>query len=124
MSLLFLKAYWNLVRLDIRLARGDFATFHKRVSCCPVGTHVASPEVVERVCSAVDRACIWYWKEVLCLQRSAAATDMLKKRGFPAQLVIGVQQTPFKAHAWVEIDGRSVNDKPYVREIYTVLELC
>ena len=26
-------------------------------------------------------------------------------------MVIGAQQMPFKTHAWVEVDGRVVNDK-------------
>jgi hypothetical protein len=39
-------------------------------------------------------------------------------------MVIGAQQLPFKAHAWVEVDGRVVNDKPYVPEMYTVLDRC
>src|SRR6267142_2468310 len=32
-------------------------------------------------------------------------------------MVIGAQQMPFKAHAWVEVDGRVVNDKPYTEGI-------
>jgi hypothetical protein len=39
-------------------------------------------------------------------------------------MVIGAQQLPFKAHAWVEVDGHVVNDKPYVPEMYAVLERC
>ena len=69
-------------------------------------------------------ACIWYWKEVLCLQRSAATACLLKRHGVPAQMMIGAQQMPFKAHAWVEVDGRVVNDKPYMREMYAVLDRC
>jgi len=69
-------------------------------------------------------ACIWYWKEALCLQRSAATACLLKKYGVPAQLVFGAQQMPFKAHAWVEVDGRVVNDKPYTSEMYAVLDRC
>jgi hypothetical protein len=38
--------------------------------------------------------------------------------------VIGAQPLPFKAHAWVEIDDRIINDKPYLREIYSVLDCC
>ena len=79
---------------------------------------------MERICSAVDLACIWYWKEALCLQRSAATSCLLKSHGIFAQMVIGAQQLPFKAHAWVEVDGRVVNDKPYVPEMYTVLDRC
>src|SRR5207249_11685286 len=80
-----------------------------------------SPEAVERICAAVDMACIWYWKEALCLQRSAAAAGLLKRYGVPAQMVIGALQMPFEARAWVEVDGLVVNDKPYTPELYGVL---
>jgi hypothetical protein len=39
-------------------------------------------------------------------------------------MVIGAQLMPFRAHAWVEVDGRVVNDKPYAAEVYTVLDRC
>jgi len=61
---------------------------------------------------------------VLCLQRSATAACLLKKCGLAARLVIGAQQLPFKAHAWVEVEGRVVNDKPYMEEMYSVLDRC
>jgi hypothetical protein len=39
-------------------------------------------------------------------------------------MIIGAQLLPFKAHAWVEVDGRVVNDKSYTREMYQVLDRC
>jgi hypothetical protein len=39
-------------------------------------------------------------------------------------MIIGVQQIPIKAHAWVEVDGRVVNDKPYMSAMYTILDRC
>ena len=72
----------------------------------------------------MDMAGIWYWKEALCLQRSAALTCLLKRYGVTAQMVIGAQQMPFKAHAWVEVDGRVVNDKSYTPGRYAVLDRC
>jgi hypothetical protein len=39
-------------------------------------------------------------------------------------MMIGAQQMPFRAHAWVEVDGHVVNDKPYMREMYAVLDEC
>ena len=124
MRFLTLKAYWKLVRFDFYLARGDFAALYDRVRNHPVGAHTPSSDEIERICAAVDLACIWYWKEVLCLQRSAATACLLKKFGVPAQMVIGVQQIPFRSHAWVEVNGRVVNDKPYMPEIYAVLDRC
>jgi hypothetical protein len=124
MSLLILKAYLKLIHFDFYLARGNFGALHNKVRKYPVGKQTPAPDSVERICSAIDMACIWYWKEALCLQRSAATACLLKKYGVPAQLVIGAQHMPFKAHAWVEVDGRVVNDKSYTPEMYAVLDRC
>jgi len=106
------------------LARGNFEGLYDKVRSCPIEKISGPPNSVEQICSAVDMACIWYWKEALCLQRSAATACLLKKLGIPAQLVIGAQRMPFKAHAWVEVNGHVVNDKPYTPEMYAVLDRC
>jgi len=124
MSFLVLKAYWKLILFDLYLARGNFAALYDKVRNYPIGAEAPADSAVEQICSAVDMACIWYWKEALCLQRSAATACLLKKYGVPAQMVIGAQQIPFKAHAWVEVNGRVVNDKPYTPEMYAVLDRC
>lgn len=124
MSFLGLKAYLVLIYFDLYLARGNFEGLYERVRRCCVRKITAREKTVERICAAMDMACIWYWKEALCLQRSAATTCLLRRYGVPAQLVIGAQQLPFKAHAWVEVDGRVVNDKPYMHEMYAVLDRC
>lgn len=124
MLILFLKAYMNLIRFEFYLRRGDFTTLYRTVRDHPLGDRLPAPDVVERICRATDMACIWYWKQVHCLQRSAASVCLLKKYGVAAQLVIGAQQLPFKAHAWVEVGGRVANDKPYMQDIYSVLDRC
>jgi hypothetical protein len=124
MSLLVLQAYLRLIQFDLYLARGDFEALYNKVRNCPIGNMPMSPNASEQICSAVDMACIWYWKQALCLQRSAATACLLKRFGVSAQLVIGAQQIPFKAHAWVEVDGHVVNDKLYTPEMYAVLDRC
>ena len=124
MSFLVLKAYLKLIQFDLYLARGNFAALYDKVRKYSVGKWAPAPDTVERICSAIDMACIWYWKEALCLQRSAATACLLKKFGVSAQLVIGAQQMPFKAHAWVEVGGCVVNDKSYTPEMYAVLDRC
>lgn len=124
MLFLVLKAYSKLMRLDVCLARADFSALYEKVRSFPVARRTPSRDAVEQICAAVDMACVWYWKEVMCLQRSAATACLLKSFGVPAQMVIGAQQLPFRAHAWVEVDGRVVNDKPYTPEIYAVLDRC
>jgi hypothetical protein len=74
------------------------------------------------LCHAMDLACVFYFKQVMCLQRSAATTLLLRRHGWEAEMVIGAQIFPFRSHAWVEIKGAVVNDKPYMLDIYRVLE--
>ena len=122
---LFLEAYSNLMAFEFDVERGRFKSLYERVRCCPTRTKPSpTPRMVENVCSAMDMACIWYWKEVRCLQRSAATTCLLRKHGVAAELVIGAQQIPFRAHAWVEVAGSVVNDKTYMAEMYSVLDRC
>lgn len=124
MSFLVLKAYLKLIYFDLYLARGNFAALYGKVRNYPVAGIAPTPDAVKHICDAVDMACIWYWKEALCLQRSSATACLLKQYGVRAQMVIGAQHMPFKAHAWVEVDGQVVNDKPYMPEMYGVLDRC
>lgn len=124
MSFLVLRAYLRLIQFDLYLARGNFKALYGKVGRYPIRKVPCPTHAVEQICAAVDMACIWYWKEALCLQRSAATACLLKCFGVPAQMMIGAQQLPFRAHAWVEVSGQVVNDKPYMREIYAVLDQC
>jgi hypothetical protein len=117
-----LTAYLELVRFGFHIRRRNFAALHFAVRNSGVHKHTPRCSSLEELCRAVDLACIWYGKKVLCLQRSAAATCLLRRHGIPAQLVIGTQQIPFNAHAWVEVEGRVVNDRAYMPEMYAVLE--
>jgi len=117
------QAYWELLGLEYFVLRKNFGGIHERVRTSPF--HDPNEIITEdQICHAIDVAAALYFKNVLCLQRSAATARLLKKYGFPAEMVIGVQQLPFLAHAWVEVAGRVVNDKPYMAEIYSVLARC
>lgn len=84
--------------------------------------NIRSRHTPEQICRAMDIACVLYFKAVLCLQRSVATTILLRRQGLSAELVIGARVLPFKSHAWVELNGTVVNDKPYVRQLYRELE--
>jgi Transglutaminase-like superfamily len=124
MRFLVLRAYFKLILFDLYLLRGNFNALHKKVRRYRVRKRTLASDATMRICAAVEMACIWYWKEVLCLQRSAATACLLKQFGVAGEMVIGVQQLPFRSHAWVEVDRRVVNDKPYMREMYAVVEKC
>ncbi len=89
-----------------------------------VGLRASKTVSSEELSHAMDLACVFYFKRVLCLQRSAATSVLLRRYGWQAEMVTGAQIVPFEFHAWVEIDNEIVNDKPYMHEIYQVLERC
>lgn len=122
--MLVLRALLVLVSLEPVLLRKQFSAIYDRVRAAPVRRAKHASHDLREVCAAVDTACIWYWKHVLCLQRSAASVLLLRAQGIPAQLVIGAQHMPFKAHAWVEVDGLIVNDVAYTKDLYAVLDRC
>lgn len=121
--LLTCKAFFMLMIFHFYLVRRNFAALHRSVRRFPVA-NLHPKHSIDEICQAVDRACIWYPKEVLCLQRSAVTVCLLRRYGIPAHMVVGASLMPFRAHAWVETDGRVVNDKAYVSSMYAILDRC
>lgn len=76
------------------------------------------------LCHAANLACVFYFKRVQCLQRSAATAVLLRRHGRRGEMVIGATLIPFQSHAWVEVDGVVVNDRPYVTEMFAALDRC
>lgn len=93
---LTVRALFGLLAFDVFGFGRNFAKMHRFVTGYEVIPHTAAAQTVERVCEAVNYACVWYPKRVLCLQRSALTTCLLRKYGVPAKMVIGAQTVPFK----------------------------
>jgi hypothetical protein len=124
MRILFLRALVGFAAYDFFSLGRHFARLHRTVSRWPVSTNPQPGDVTSRVCDAVNSAAAWYPKQALCLQRSVVTTCLLRSLGVPAVMVLGAQKLPFKAHAWVEINGRAVNERINVQEVYGVWERC
>lgn len=124
MVILVSKAFLKLLQFELDLERKQFHGLYERVRTCSVDRSQSPKPDQAEVVGAVNLACAFYFKKVLCLQRAAVTTCLLRKAGIPAELVIGVQTLPYCAHAWVEVEGAVVNDKSYTPEIYSVLSRC
>jgi hypothetical protein len=123
--ILLLESLVLLVRIDLMMRRGSLQSIHTLVrnqAVVCIGPE-KRPEV-RMICHAIDLMCVFNLRPVFCLQYSAVTTVLLRRYGWSAELVIGAQMLPFKSHAWCEIDDVVVNDKPYMRDIYSVLERC
>ncbi len=122
--MLFFRALFGLLVYDVLNTLRPFRTFHSTVKRWKVADKPVVQDTINRVCAAVDYACAWYPKRALCLQRCFVTIYLLRKHGVPAQMVLGAQKLPFKAHAWVEVNGLAVNEKSDVQAIYGVWERC
>lgn len=123
MLLLICRALIHMLILEPALVMRNFPAIHRRVRTRTISPH-SSPCDERQVLRALDLACAFYCKKVLCLQRSAAAVCLLRDCGISAQMVIGVRQTPFQAHAWAEVNGRCINDRSYIPSTYLELDRC
>jgi hypothetical protein len=120
-----IESWLLLLRFEFVMLLRNFKDLHGIVANHQVcATQSMDGPSTERLCQAVDYACVFYFKRVLCLQRSTVTTLLLRRYGWNAEMVIGTQMMPFRSHAWVEIDGVVVNDKPYMTDMYQVLERC
>jgi len=125
MKRLIAESYLLLLLVEFLMAFGKLNSLCRTLRAARVRD--AGPGLlrnVEELCHTMDLACVLYPKQVLCLQRSVATTLLLRRHGLSAEMVIGAQLLPFKSHAWVELDGAVINDRPYMHEIYQVLERC
>jgi hypothetical protein len=125
MKCLILKSWLTLLRADLTVRFLGFKAVHRALSRGRGGQATnLNRRSIEEVCHAVDLACVFYVWQVSPLERSAAATLVLRRYGYQADLVLGAQIFPCKTHAWVEIEGRIVNDQPNLLDAYQVLERC
>lgn len=121
-SALTIRSFGELLRYDIVNSILGFRRIHREMDALKPKPQPVDSGTAGRICDAVSLAACFYWKPVLCLQRSVAAARMLRKYGVDGRLVIGYRPSPFLSHAWVEVDDRVVNDsQSYKRRL---LVLC
>ena len=124
MKRLVIESWVLLFYIDVLMHARGFKSIHTAVRLQELRPASDEKSTYADLCHAVDLACVFYFKRVQCLQRSAATAVLLRRHGWKAEMVIGAQLLPFQSHAWVEIDGAVVNDKPYMAEMFAVLERC
>ncbi len=121
---LMLKAVLALFAFDVLRFGNSFPRIYSFVKAWPLAQRSAPHDAIRRVCNAVNYACVLYPKRVLCLQRSFVTTCLARSCGVAAQMVMGAQKVPFKAHAWTEVNGQPINERKDVQSIYALWERC
>ena len=74
------------------------------------GRTAPEPAWIAEAERAVATAAALFPGRAECLERSLLLHWLLRRRGVPCEMRLGVQLHPFLAHAWVELDGAVLND--------------
>lgn len=121
--LTIVRAFLGLLLFDFVLSWMGLKAVCRIVNQWPVRkkSPQANIELIGEVCVAVQRACTWYPKRAVCLQRSAVTDCLLKSFGVPATMIIAARVMPMLSHAWVAVNGSVVNDHPQVERVYKPL---
>lgn len=81
----------------------------------------AEPETLIR---CLNWACLVYVRKTKCLEWAVALILLGAQYGLTMRLVVGVQNRPFYAHAWVEMNGVIVGDDVDLRgKLSVILEV-
>ncbi|OQM39068.1 MULTISPECIES: lasso peptide biosynthesis B2 protein [Citrobacter] len=56
-----------------------------------------------------------------CITTSVTLQHLLAQEGIHSVIVLGVRTRPFFAHAWLEVDGKIINDKDNLRDLLSVI---
>jgi Transglutaminase-like superfamily/Coenzyme PQQ synthesis protein D (PqqD) len=121
------RAWWWLARTVLHLRRDGVAGAFRRskaltgVDAVPVDMR---EELVERAVRAFARAeNLFVMRKAPrdCFPRSIALFCFLRQLGVPVEHRVGVERFPFRAHAWVEYDGRVLSDHDGNRRAFTTI---
>ncbi|MFT4590661.1 MAG: hypothetical protein ACI8QF_004793 [Limisphaerales bacterium] len=100
-------AFWALLAAKARLVFGSFERLRLKLEQTPAEVSGSLAEAA-RVAWAVEAVSRRLPMTDNCLVRAVATLSMLRRRGLPAELRLGVAREAgreFEAHAWVECEG-------------------
>jgi hypothetical protein len=110
---LFVRAYLGIAAVDLRMRlRAPRSYLHQGPVERAGGVTEADIERAWLYSRWITSAARFYPARAQCLHQSLALQSWLCREGLPADLRIGVHKegNELKAHAWVELGGRIVND--------------
>jgi hypothetical protein len=117
-----IKAFFQLVKVHRCIAKEGMKGLLKSIKHKqPTSPYTPTPLEIERLAAAVDAASTLYPKKTLCLAWSATFVLLALKRQWKCDFVIGIQTTPFYAHAWAECQGKVVNDQPMITQVLSMI---
>jgi hypothetical protein len=123
----FFEAYAVLTATKLQLLIAPRSIVERAVAKedVPPAANPTAADINERMVSSFAMATGVHFLRPNCLPRSLSLWRMLRRRGIDAVVRIGAKMSGRRldGHAWVEVDGKVVNDRPDVAKEFTPLRL-
>jgi hypothetical protein len=125
---LLIRAWIELLKTDLLLRTRPFPDLQQRTAQMLQKNQTeptrADWAVVLRYQRLVNRASRNHLYPMTCLRQALALQMLLAQAGIAAELRIGARQEAgqIRAHAWVEVDGKAVENKRGETEGFATLE--
>jgi hypothetical protein len=121
-SFLSVDAYLTLILTDLGLTTlGLQGMWRRFTKSRQKHSSTRNPDTVTNLASIALSAFKWYRPGIACMHRAFAAYWFLRRHRIPAELCLGVKTCPFSSHAWVEFQGRVLDDSPDVKDRFRVI---
>ena len=115
-----LAGLWRIGAITWQLRTGGFGETQVRLDSVTASDAPRAAVSTAPLAHLVDRVAEGVTWRTTCLHRAFALTWMLRERGVPADVRIGVSKEPpdeaLLFHAWVEVEGQVVNDSTDVAD--------
>lgn len=120
---LFIEAYVLLILLDLGLHTMGLDKVCRLIHYKGQSASKNLPDAeVEHMSQIAFAAYGWYRPRIACLHRALTIYCLLRMRGIPAELCLGVKAHSFAAHSWVEYQDTILGDSPLIKTRYQVLK--
>jgi hypothetical protein len=114
------EAWLTVAWVDVVVTCVPYAVWRRWLRPGPGGRTSDPPAPLERLVWLVEASANHYVRPVSCLKRSIALRNLLARRGLAATITLGVGHDGCapRPHAWLEHEGRVLNDAPDVARRY------
>ena len=129
---LLLEAWFTFVKWDLLISFTEYENWRNKISLSPnindakVNlSDTTQAKKIKQLIKLSEISARFQLRKMNCLRRCLSQQQMLKKRGFSAQMHIGVrfEKEKLLAHAWLTVQDKIINDSEAVTSRYSELKV-
>lgn len=126
-----LEAWFIFLKWDLLISFTQYKNWRSEIGDLTNVNEIISesdtlpPKQVKQIIKLSEIAGRFHFRKMNCLRRCLTQQKMLSKRGFNTRMHIGVsiEEGKLKAHAWLTLQGKAINDSEDVLSRYSELKM-